>query len=57
MNTTLLDKLAQHWKNNPHQRLCQLIVNLTKNDPFYVRDEELEEKLDKALNVNKTNGN
>ena len=31
---------------NPHQRLCQLIVNATGvNDPFYVTDEKLTQNL------------
>lgn len=31
----------------PNQRVCQLIVNATgRNDPFYVEDEQLAEKLD-----------
>ena len=35
-----------YWKKNPDQRLGQLITNLSElNDPFYMTDEKLEERL------------
>ena len=42
----LLEVLASAWSHEPHQRLCQLIVNATgRNDPFYVEDDDLAEAL------------
>lgn len=38
----LIDVLRSAWAHQPHQRLCQLIVNASnRNDPFYVTDDEL----------------
>lgn len=39
---TVLQELVRVWQKYPEQRLCQLIVNVTKkDDPFYVEDKEL----------------
>ncbi len=38
----LLEVLRSAWRDQPHMRLCQLIVNATgRRDPFYVEDDDL----------------
>lgn len=36
--------LEKCWKKYPELRLCQLIVNMTTTDPFYIDDGYLIEK-------------
>ncbi len=37
--STVLTEVEKIWKENPDLRLGQLIVILTKSDPFYVEDD------------------
>lgn len=42
----MLQALRDAWYQRPEMRLCQLIVNVTsQQDPFYVDDKELRDKL------------
>lgn len=41
----ILKQLEKEWKRVPDWRLGQLIVNAVGNDPFYVEDAELIEKI------------
>ena len=47
----ILDLLRDVWKAYPEQRLLQLIINTigTDNDPFYVEDSVLKERLEYVL--------
>lgn len=43
-------KLKMLWSLRSEERLCQLIVNLSRiNDPFYVEDDEMESRIDNAI--------
>jgi hypothetical protein len=38
----LLEKILKIWVEHPHQRLCQLLVNSSRGDDiFYKEDDEL----------------
>jgi hypothetical protein len=41
----VLSALKRVWRKVPDWRLCQLIVNITSSDPFYVEDDKFLEKL------------
>lgn len=41
----VLSALSIEWAKHPELRLCQLIVNATQNDPFYVEDDKLVEQV------------
>jgi len=36
----ILKRLQKVWKNNPDLRLAQLIVNVYRDDPYYIEDEK-----------------
>ena len=36
----LLARLQKAWETVPDWRLCQLVLNATGDDPFYVEDEQ-----------------
>jgi hypothetical protein len=41
----LLDEIRYYWRQHPDMRLGQLIVNAVGDDPFYVSDEDLVQRL------------
>lgn len=46
----LIEKLRLLWSCYPDLRLCQLLINVAgQNDPFYVEDDQLEEKINEVL--------
>ncbi len=49
----ILNLLKKVWKNEPDQRLCQLLSNACypKQDLFYVEDDDLEKRLEERLKV------
>ena len=42
----ILEILRRAWKTVPDYRLCQLIVNLFGEDPFYVEDDKVAQTLE-----------
>ena len=46
----VLKRLGEVWEQRPDWRLCQLIVNVTSIDPFYIEDEDLMRYLDELEN-------
>ena len=45
----ILSILRAYWQANPDLRLGQIVVNMSKPDPFYLEDEILEERLRENL--------
>jgi len=43
----ILNRLMAVWIETPELRLCQLIVNATCLDPYYIEDDDSLKKLDK----------
>jgi len=37
----ILDEIKKVWEERPDMRLCQLIINATGKDPYYIEDDEL----------------
>ncbi len=49
----ILEKFERIWKNAPDLRFLQLVSNLQVNifdNPFYLEDDKLEERLDNYIN-------
>lgn len=43
----VLEALAAAWRRHPHLRLCQLVVVVWGDDPFYAKDEDFVQALER----------
>lgn len=45
----ILEKLKEYWLKYPDLRLCQIIVNIAGDNPFYIEDYVFGDRLDREL--------